>query len=108
MERSGSMRRRSSTSSEPFHWRPTILRRTITLPELNLATRLNACDLNSRNLLMQIYQEQRNWPMLRAVAEETLHLVPGDSAASAYLVTSNSGASNFPANYGATPNAGLT
>jgi tetratricopeptide (TPR) repeat protein len=77
-----------------FHyarWLNERARTTEALPHLKTALTLNPVDLGSRHLLMQIYQEQRNWPLLRAMAEETLHLVPGDGPAYRYLLTANSG-----------------
>jgi len=57
------------------------------LPELKIATALNGSDLDSRYLLLQIYREQGDWAQLRTVAEELLHLAPGDPTASASLRT---------------------
>jgi Flp pilus assembly protein TadD len=61
------------------------------LLELRTASTLNPSDLASRSLLMQIYREQRDWPMLRAAAEDLLRLVPGDPSASADLQAANAG-----------------
>ena len=82
-----------------FHyarWLNDRARTTEALPHLKTALILNPIDLESRHLLMQIYQDQRNWPALRAMAEETLRLVPGDPTASRYLLTTNSSLAQTP------------
>jgi tetratricopeptide (TPR) repeat protein len=61
------------------------------LAELRIASALNFSDVGSRSLLMQIYREQRNWPMLRAAAEDLLQLIPGDPAATASLLAAKVG-----------------
>jgi tetratricopeptide (TPR) repeat protein len=61
------------------------------LSELRIATALNASDLNSRYLLLQIYREQRDWSRVRTTAEDLLRLVPGDPAAVSSLVAASTG-----------------
>jgi len=52
--------------------------------ELRLSIACNPSDLATRQLLMQLYDEQIAWKDLRALAIDTLHLFPNDSVARAY------------------------
>jgi tetratricopeptide (TPR) repeat protein len=45
-------------------------------------------DMDSRYLAMEIYVAKEDWESLNALAQETLRLVPGDAATTAYLQAS--------------------
>jgi tetratricopeptide (TPR) repeat protein len=48
---------------------------------------ISPADIDSRYCMMQIYQEQGDWPNLIATANETLAMLPGDKTATDYLAS---------------------
>jgi len=55
---------------------------------LQLAVGKNPAFMPARYLLMQCYQEQLRWPELKALAQDTLGVAPGDRSAQNYLESS--------------------
>ena len=55
---------------------------------LQLAVRKNPDFMPARYLLMQSYHEQARWPELKALAQDTLSVAPGDRSAQNYLESS--------------------
>ncbi len=56
---------------------------------LKQALSLSPADIDSRYLVMQIYQEQQDWPNLIATANETLTMLPGDKTSMDYLASAS-------------------
>jgi tetratricopeptide (TPR) repeat protein len=52
---------------------------------LRTALDRNPAFMDARYLLMQSYSEQAQWPELKALAQDTLSLAPGDAVAQSYL-----------------------
>jgi len=55
---------------------------------LKQAIAFSPADADSRYLLMEIYQDEENWPALIALANRTLLLLPGDAVTKTYLANS--------------------
>ena len=55
---------------------------------LQAAVAKNPDFMPARHLLMQSYQEQSRWPELKALAQDTLNIAPGDRSAQNYLESS--------------------
>jgi len=58
------------------------------VPLLKQAIELSPGEIDSRYLLMQIYEEQENWQALNDEAKQTLNVIPGDALAQQYLKSS--------------------
>jgi tetratricopeptide (TPR) repeat protein len=52
---------------------------------LSRSAAINPADLDPRYSLMAIYAQQSNWASLKGVADEVLHLAPGDAEARRYF-----------------------
>jgi len=63
-------------------------RNTEAEPLLKQAIQLSSADVDSRYLLMEIYQEEEDWTDLNSLANETLSLLPDDGTTKAYLAGS--------------------
>jgi tetratricopeptide (TPR) repeat protein len=59
------------------------------LANLKAALALNPSLMDTRYLLLQVYSEQRDWTVLKALAEDSLKLAPSDPTIRAYLAAGN-------------------
>jgi tetratricopeptide (TPR) repeat protein len=62
-------------------WLRTKGRSSECIPQLKTALQFNPDSFDSRHLLMQTYADRHDWSDLRELAENTLRLAPGDTAA---------------------------
>ncbi len=56
---------------------------------LKKSIELSPAEVNSRYMLMQVYQDEQDWPSLAQLANETLRVLPGDATAQGYLNNSS-------------------